>query len=78
MAEDKKTLTLWDFYDTDRQFEGGLVIDDRPGAGIYDHLKYLDEEGRERFIRTLPEDSHPPEQPRKLGTTHAQDSTAPP
>lgn len=56
MAEDKKTLTLWDFYDTDRQFEGGLVIDDRPGAGIYDHLKYLDEEGRERFIRTLPED----------------------
>lgn len=56
MAEDKKTLTLWDFYDTDRRFEGGLVIDDRPGAGIYDHLKYLDEEGRERFIRTLPED----------------------
>lgn len=56
MAEDKKTLTLWDFYDTDRQFEGGLVIDDRPGAGIYDHLKYLDEEGRKRFIRTLPED----------------------
>lgn len=54
MAEDKKTLTLWDFYDTDRRFEGGLVIDDRSGAGIYDHLKYLDEEGRKRFISRLP------------------------
>ena len=56
MAEDKKTLTLWDFYDADRRFEGGLVIDDRSGAGIYDHLKYLDEEGRKRFISRLPSD----------------------
>lgn len=56
MAEDKKTLTLWDFYDTDRRFGGGLVIDDRPGAGIYDHPKYLDEEGRKRFISRLPSD----------------------
>ena len=82
MAEDKKTLTLWDFYDTDRRFEGGLVIDDRPGAGIYDHLKYLDEEGRAFRAISSPgstsRSSHPPEQLCKLGTTHAQDSTAPP
>lgn len=56
MAEDKKALTLWDFYEYDKQYEGGLVIDERPGAEDYDHLKYLDEEGRERYIKLLSDD----------------------
>lgn len=56
MGEGEKTLTLWDFYETDKKYEGGLVIDDRPGAGIYDYLKDASEESREEFIKTLPED----------------------
>lgn len=56
MAEDKKALTLWDFYETDKEFEGGLVIDDRPGAGIYDYLKSASKNEREEFARSLPDD----------------------
>ena len=56
MAEDKKALTLWDFYETDKEFEGGLLIDERPGADIYDYLKRADEHERERFVKHLPED----------------------
>lgn len=56
MAQDKEALTLWDFYETDKKYEGGLVIDDRPGAGIYDYLKSVNEEKREEFIKILPED----------------------
>ena len=55
MAEGKETLTLWDFYETDKEFEGGLVIDDRPGAGIYDYLKSATKNEREEFVQTLPD-----------------------
>lgn len=56
MAEVEKNLTLWDFYETDKEFEGGFVIDDRSGFEDYDHLKRLDDEGRKRYLKLLPEE----------------------
>ncbi len=56
MAENKKALTLWDFYRDDEELRGCFVIDDRPGADEYDTLKSLDQDMREWYIGTLPEE----------------------
>lgn len=56
MAEGEKALTLWDFYETDKEYDGGFVIDDRPGFEDYDILKRLDDEARKRYLSYLPED----------------------
>lgn len=55
MAEGGTKMTLWDFYRDDNPNDW-LVIDDRPGFEDYDHLKRLDEEGRRRYVKLLPED----------------------
>lgn len=56
MAEDKKALTLWDFYESNKQYLGGLFIDERPGGDTFAALVDMSDDERERFIRTLPED----------------------
>ncbi len=57
MAEDKKALTLWDFYEADEELRGGfMMIDDRPGADYYYLLKDLDEESRTRLFESLPDE----------------------
>lgn len=56
MAEDKKALTLWDFYESNKQYFGGLIIDDRPGAEDLLILLDKDDEGRREYIKKLPED----------------------
>lgn len=56
MAEDKKALTLWDFYESNKQYFGGLFIDERPGGDTFAALVDMSDDERERFIRTLPED----------------------
>ena len=56
MAEDKKALTLWDFYESNKQYFGGLIIDDRPGAEDLLILLDKDEEGRREYIKQLPDE----------------------
>ena len=56
MVEDKKALTLWDFYESNKQYFGGLIIDDRPGAEDLIILLDKDEAGRREYIKQLPED----------------------
>ena len=56
MGEDKKTLTLWDFYESDEELRGGFVIDDRPGASFYCVLKDLRGAEREDFFKSLPKE----------------------
>ena len=57
VAEDKKTLTLWDFYEADEELRGGfMMIDDRPGASFYYVLKDLEGDEREAFFESLPKE----------------------
>lgn len=56
MDEDKEALTLWDFYRYDKENEGGFVIDDRPGADHYYTRKSIDEDLREWYIKSLPDE----------------------
>lgn len=57
MDEDKKTLTLWDFYEADEELRGGfMMIDDRPGASFYYVLKDLEGDEREAFFESLPKE----------------------
>lgn len=56
MAEDKKTLTLWDFYESNKKYFGGLIIDERPCADFFLVLLDMSDEERKEFIKLLPED----------------------
>ena len=56
MAEGEKALTLWDLYESNRGYFGGIIIDERPDAD--DLLLLLDMDGanRRRYLETLPEE----------------------
>lgn len=56
MAEGEKALTLWDFYESNKEYFGGIILDDRPGAEDLLILLDLDEEGRKEYLDTLPEE----------------------
>ncbi len=56
MAAGEKALTLWDFYESNRMYLGGLIIDERPGAEDFLILLREDDKGRREYIKQLPEE----------------------
>ena len=56
MAEGEKALTLWDFYEANKPYFGGLFIDERPGGDTFAALMDMTNDERREFIKLLPED----------------------
>ena len=56
MVEDKKALTLWDFYESNKKYFGGLILDERPMADYFLVLLDMSDGEREEFIKLLPDD----------------------